>query len=60
MSTRELTVVRPGERFEAPSAEWLRSARHARMLSWLSLVIAGVAIKDCVASWRGEGCCATC
>jgi divalent metal cation (Fe/Co/Zn/Cd) transporter len=43
MSTRELTVVRPAARAEAParSAEWLRAARQARMLSWLSLVWMG-------------------
>jgi divalent metal cation (Fe/Co/Zn/Cd) transporter len=33
-------------------------------LWWLdpvaALVIAGVAVKEGVASWRGEGCCATC
>ena len=36
MSTRELTVVH-GE----PTAEWLRAARRARHLSWLSLVWMG-------------------
>jgi divalent metal cation (Fe/Co/Zn/Cd) transporter len=43
MSTRELTVVQPAARAEAParSAEWLRAARQARMLSWLSLVWMG-------------------
>ncbi len=43
MSTRDLTVVQPQARFAAParSAEWLRAARRARMLSWLSLAWMG-------------------
>ena len=41
MSTRELTVVHPGARVEARSPEWLRAARQARMLSWLSLAWMG-------------------
>jgi divalent metal cation (Fe/Co/Zn/Cd) transporter len=43
VSTHELHVVAPPERVEAPvrSAEWLRAARRARMLSWLSLAWMG-------------------
>ena len=43
MSTRDLTVVQPQARLAAParSAEWLRAARRARMLSWLSLAWMG-------------------
>ena len=40
---RELTVIQPHEGAEPParSAEWLRAARQARLLSWLSLVWMG-------------------
>jgi divalent metal cation (Fe/Co/Zn/Cd) transporter len=43
MSTRELTVIQTEPRDEPParSAEWLRAARQARMLSWLSLAWMG-------------------
>ena len=43
MSTRELTVIQTEPRVEPParSAEWLRAARYARGLSWLSLVWMG-------------------
>jgi divalent metal cation (Fe/Co/Zn/Cd) transporter len=43
MSTPELIVVQPRDRAERPdrSAEWLRAARQARMLSWLSLAWMG-------------------
>ena len=43
MSTRELTVIQPQQPVEPPvrSAEWLRAARQARMLSWLSLAWMG-------------------
>lgn len=43
MSTRELRVLQTGQSVEvpAPTAEWLRAARRARMLSWLSLAWMG-------------------
>ena len=43
MSTGELTVVEPRRPPESPtrSAEWLRVARQARLLSWLSLAWMG-------------------
>ena len=43
MSMRELTVVQPQRPPEAParSADWHRSARRARFLSWLSLAWMG-------------------
>jgi divalent metal cation (Fe/Co/Zn/Cd) transporter len=44
MTMRELPLVAPGEiRVEraAPTEEWLRAARRARMLSWLSLAWMG-------------------
>ena len=43
MSTRELTGIELHEGVEPParSAEWLRAARQARMLSWLSLAWMG-------------------
>jgi len=43
VSTRELTVIQTEPRVEPParSAEWLRAARYARGLSWLSLVWMG-------------------
>jgi divalent metal cation (Fe/Co/Zn/Cd) transporter len=39
VSTRELTAVQPEQHVEppAPSEQWLRAARKARLLSWLSL-----------------------
>jgi divalent metal cation (Fe/Co/Zn/Cd) transporter len=37
--TRELTVVEPGP--SARSADWLRAAKRARLLSWLSLAWMG-------------------
>lgn len=39
MSTQELTLLEP--RTQARSAEWLRAARRARFLSWLSLAWMG-------------------
>ncbi len=39
MSTRELTVLQPGAATRSP--DWLRAARRARLLSWLSLVWMG-------------------
>lgn len=43
MSTRELTAIQPEERVEPParSEQWLRAARQARLLSWLSLAWMG-------------------
>jgi divalent metal cation (Fe/Co/Zn/Cd) transporter len=42
MSTHELPVVEPGARQLAPrSAEWLRAAKRARLLSWLSVAWMG-------------------
>ncbi|CAN5696115.1 cation transporter [soil metagenome] len=39
MSTRELTVLAPASSVRSP--EWMRAARRARWLSWLSLVWMG-------------------
>lgn len=43
MSTRELTAIQQQQRVEPParSAQWLRAARRARLLSWLSLAWMG-------------------
>ena len=43
MSTPDLTAIQPGQRLEPParSEQWLRAARRARLLSWLSLAWMG-------------------
>jgi divalent metal cation (Fe/Co/Zn/Cd) transporter len=41
MSTRELTVIQPRPIEPVRSSDWLRAARHARWLSWLSLAWMG-------------------
>jgi divalent metal cation (Fe/Co/Zn/Cd) transporter len=41
MSTHDLIVIQPQVEPSARSAEWLRAARQARMLSWLSLAWMG-------------------
>jgi divalent metal cation (Fe/Co/Zn/Cd) transporter len=41
LSTRELTVIQPRVAAQQPSGEWLRAARRARQLSWISLAWMG-------------------
>jgi hypothetical protein len=43
VSTRDLTAIQPQQRVEPParSEQWLRAARQARLLSWLSLAWMG-------------------